>query len=140
MPLWDITLPVHAAVPPWPGDIPFSRELSCSIDNGDECNVSNLQFCSHFGTHLDVPFHFEPDGIKLDEIPIDVLIGPVLVHEVSSRDLITVDDLPSNIHQYQRIIFKTNNTSFIADETFHEEFVSLSREVAQVLVDHHYVL
>lgn len=135
MKLWDITLPLHAKQPPWPGDVPFTAEPSSSTAQGDECNVSKLQFSSHFATHLDAPFHFEHNGMKLDAVPVDVFMGPALVHEVSSQTLIEVDDLPENLSQYQRIIFKTKNTSYIADETFHKDYIALSNEAAQVLVE-----
>jgi len=132
MALWDISLPLKPETPPWPGDVPFSREFSQSIDQGDECNVSLLAMNSHFATHLDAPYHFEEDGASVDKIPLGVLIGPVLVHEVDSKDLILPPHLPP-LDGVERLIFKTPNTSFIADSHFHCEYASLSLEAAKIL-------
>lgn len=134
MKVWDITLPLHPNHQPWPGDIPFSHTLSNSTARGDECNVSELHLSSHFGTHLDAPFHFEPDGMTLEQLPLETLMGPVLVHEVSSFPLIQPNDLP-DLFNTTRIIFKTCNTNYISDETFHTDFVALSNEAAMALVE-----
>jgi len=45
----------------------------------------------HGGTHLDAPFHFSREGMTVEEIPIDRLIGPAVVVDVS--DHVTPDYL-----------------------------------------------
>jgi len=40
----------------------------------------------HTGTHVDVPFHFDPDGPTLDKVPIDRFIGEARLLDVSDRD------------------------------------------------------
>ncbi len=134
MRFWDLTLPLHPNHPPWPGDMPFTHALASSTARGDECNVSRLELSSHFGTHLDAPFHFEHDGITLEQLSIETLIGPALVHEVSSAPLIMPDDLP-HLDGIKRIIFKTHNTQYIADGIFREDFTALSDEAAKLLVE-----
>jgi kynurenine formamidase len=51
----------------------------------------------HGGTHLDAPMHFARGGQATDEIPIERLIGPAAVVDVSAKAepdyLVTVDDL-----------------------------------------------
>ncbi|MEW6234151.1 MAG: cyclase family protein [Candidatus Omnitrophota bacterium] len=132
MALWDISLSLRSELPPWPGDIPFSRKFSQSISQGDKCNVSLLTMNSHFATHLDAPYHIVENGAAVDEIPLDVLIGPVLVHEVDCRDLILPPHLPS-LDGVERLIFKTPNSSFIADSQFHCDYASMSLEAAKIL-------
>src|ERR1700730_7456200 len=34
---------------------------------------------THIGTHADAPRHFIPNGRTIDEVPLDVLIGPATV-------------------------------------------------------------
>ena len=36
---------------------------------GDSCNTTNLTFPNHSGTHIDLPFHFNPDGKTLNDYP-----------------------------------------------------------------------
>jgi kynurenine formamidase len=45
----------------------------------DPLNVTELQMVCHFGTHVDAPRHFIPDGPAFDEIPIDRLCGSGVV-------------------------------------------------------------
>lgn len=61
---------------------------------------SAYQFCSaeHGGTHLDAPVHFSAGKHTVDQVPVDQLIGPAIVIDVSEqaladRDyLITIED------------------------------------------------
>ena len=37
----------------------------------------------HAGTHIDAPYHFDPDGARVHEVPLEQLVGPALVLDVS---------------------------------------------------------
>ena len=39
------------------------------ISNGDSCNTMNITFPNHSGTHIDLPCHFDPNGISLSDYP-----------------------------------------------------------------------
>ena len=39
------------------------------IEIGDSCNTSNLSFPNHSGTHIDFPYHFNPDGKTVNDFP-----------------------------------------------------------------------
>jgi kynurenine formamidase len=45
----------------------------------DPLNVTEIHMVCHFGTHIDAPCHFIPDGPALHEIPLDRLYGPGVV-------------------------------------------------------------
>ena len=61
----------------------------------------------HGGTHLDAPFHFFRGGMKADEIPLDRLIAPAVVVDVSDQAtpdyLISTADLESWEVEHGRI-------------------------------------
>jgi len=42
-------------------------------------NLTEIQMVCHFGTHVDAPCHFIPDGPAFHEIPLDRLHGPGVV-------------------------------------------------------------
>jgi len=134
MSLYDITLPIRPDMPPWPGDAPFLQAITSAIMGGDSCNVSHLSIGSHFGTHIDAPYHFEDEGIRLDQIPLDVLIGPTLVHQVDASDVITTEDLP-DLSNIDRILFKTSNCRYIGDVEFHTNYISVGLDAAQALTE-----
>jgi arylformamidase len=37
----------------------------------------------HAGTHIDAPYHFDPNGARVHELPLDQLVGPALVLDLS---------------------------------------------------------
>ena len=55
----------------------------------------------HTGTHVDAPLHFSATGIAADEIPLDSLIAPAVVIDISGQAesnhdyRLTVDDVNS---------------------------------------------
>lgn len=44
-----------------------------------------LDIAEHCGTHLDAPLHFTEGGKAVDEIPLDQLIGPLVVIDIGAR-------------------------------------------------------
>ena len=57
----------------------------------------NISLAEHGGTRLDAPIHFSRGGMSSEQIPLDRLIAPVVVVDVSARatpdHLIEVSDL-----------------------------------------------
>jgi len=44
------------------------------ISHGDSCNTMSLTLPNHSGTHIDAPFHFNPNGKKITDYPPDFWI------------------------------------------------------------------
>jgi len=40
-----------------------------AINKGDSCNTTNLSFPNHSGTHIDFPYHFNPEGKAINDYP-----------------------------------------------------------------------
>lgn len=70
--MWDLTQPLDARTPHFPGDPPFRRE---SIPDQEPWRVSRLSMSAHSGTHLDAPLHRIADGAAIDDIPLSRLTG-----------------------------------------------------------------
>jgi kynurenine formamidase len=59
-------------------------------------NVSFLEICTHAGTHIDVPFHIDPEGLTVDAVKIsDFIFDNPLFIECPKNDYekITEEDL-----------------------------------------------
>jgi len=82
MKITDITRPIAADMPVYSGDPEVVFENVKSIVSGNSCNLTRLSFGSHTSTHMDAPLHFIQDGLPVDEIPLDTLIGSASVMEV----------------------------------------------------------
>ena len=85
----------------WPTAKPFKLETVFEGFTTKGYYYSAYQFSAaeHGGTHIDAPVHFAVGKRTLDQIPVDQLIGPAIVIEVSKKALnnrdyqISVDDL-----------------------------------------------
>ena len=62
MKLIDVTVPLDADLPVYPGNTPFVLEPIKRIARGDSSNVSTLHMSAHAGTHVDAPRHFFDAG------------------------------------------------------------------------------
>lgn len=137
MKLYDVSLPISENLPVWPGDPAISMSLSQSLRKGDETNVTYLGLSAHTGTHIDAPSHLEPEGIGIDQLPLDVLIGPCRLVDLShlnvpiDRSLLEKLDLKD----VNRILFKTRNSKLWEnnDPAFHKDYVSLTTDGAEYL-------
>ena len=80
----DISRPVGADTPVWPGDPAVRVEPVARLEAGDPAAVSRLVLGTHTGTHVDPPAHFVPGGATVDQLPLDVLVGPALVTDAAT--------------------------------------------------------
>jgi kynurenine formamidase len=80
----DLSVPVDASTVVYPGD-PVPRYEVHSTIEGNGFNLLSIHLGSQSGTHLDAPYHFEPDGARIDEVPLALCVGPGVV--VDATDL-----------------------------------------------------
>lgn len=103
----DITLPFSDRLPVWPGDAPVTVTRSTGVPT-----VSELRMSSHVGTHVDAPSHFLPQGLTLDQLPLDMLIGPTWVAHIPRAKMITAGlldrcHIPVGV---ERLLLRTDNS------------------------------
>jgi arylformamidase len=88
---------------------------------------------------MDAPSHFIENGKTIEELNLDVLVGPATVVDLYGRPVITAADLrgldlPAGT---SRILLKTDNTAkrLIFDTAFHRDYVGVAPDAAQWMVD-----
>lgn len=87
--LWDISPPVHAGSPVFPGDTPYSQQWSANIGPGCPVNVSALTLSPHVGAHADAPLHYDPAGQAVGELDLSPYLGPCrVIHAIACGPLI----------------------------------------------------
>ncbi len=79
----DLSVPVDAGTTVYPGDPRPSFEVHSTIEH-EGFNLLEIHLGSQSGTHVDAPFHFEPTGLRIDEVPIDRFTGPGVVVDATS--------------------------------------------------------
>ena len=139
MKIVDISLPLSSKLPVWPGDSSVVLERYRELSKGDSSNDTRLACSVHSGTHVDAPLHFIENGAAVEQLSLDVLMGPAVVVELPEIDVITPDQLeaqklPPNT---QRLLIKTKNSHLWdhPDHKFNPEFVALSAASADWIVD-----
>jgi arylformamidase len=138
--LIDISVAVSPDLPTWPGSPDISLERRLNLDKGDIANDTTIQFSVHTGTHVDAPSHFVPDGYTVEQMPLDMLVGEALVVDLSHVDVVTPAvlealNLPAGT---QRLLIRTRNSQLWEHQVkdFQTDFVALTAEAAQWVVDH----
>ena len=139
MRIYDVSVPLSANTPTYPGDPGIEIKQWLRLVNGDAANVSLMNFGLHSGTHVDAPAHFIEGGAKVDALPLESLVGEAEV--VAVADNIAVIDesfVAANCASgSQRILFKTRNSAFWDDtkQGFREDYVSIDPAAARWLVE-----
>ncbi|RYY86369.1 MAG: arylformamidase [Comamonadaceae bacterium] len=92
--LWDISPPVHAGTPVFPGDTPYSQQWAAQIGPGCPVNVSSVTTTPHAGAHADAPLHYDPDGAAIGAVDLHPYLGPCrVIHAIGRGPLLHWDDL-----------------------------------------------
>ncbi|OOR22260.1 arylformamidase [Bacillus cereus] len=106
----DISQPLNNDIATWPGDTPFSYEVSWSKEDSGSVNVGKLTMSIHTGTHIDAPFHFDNDGKKVLDLDIHVYVGAARVIDVSGLESIGKKELERfKLEGVERLLLRTSS-------------------------------
>jgi arylformamidase len=137
--IYDVSVPISARTPTYPGDPGIEIRDWLSLENGDAANVSALCFGAHTGTHVDAPAHFIKGAPQLQSLDLHTLIGGVQVIELP-HDVMAIEasHLAAGVDKgAQRILFKTRNSEFWneTDGQFHTDYTYISPAAARKLIE-----
>jgi arylformamidase len=134
--VFDISVPVRNGGPVYPGNPPIQIEPYSELSKGKSSNLSSISIGSHTGTHVDAPHHFFDGAPRVDELPLDVLIGPARVFEFG-KDVMSVTAAmleAQKLDGVTRVLIHTRNSSFVNDPGFHPDFTFVAPDAAEYLV------
>ncbi|MBM7587870.1 arylformamidase [Bacillus pakistanensis] len=126
MKIIDISQKLHHGTPVWPGDTPYSFQLNWTKEQTGSVNVGQLTMSTHTGTHIDAPYHFDHNGKKVADLPLERFIGPALVVNVSGKTSIGAEDVQHlDLTEISKLLLKTssweNKSEFPSEITFLQE-------------------
>ena len=134
--LLDVSVPLRQGLPTYPNNPTFELQPIQRIADGGSANVSRLVMGTHSGTHVDAPFHFFDDGIGVDELSLELLIGRARVVDIKSRGGISAEHLEAaDLREDLRVLFRTPNSALWNSDTFHEDYAHLTDSGARYLVE-----
>lgn len=124
--LVDLTQPLGPATILWPGSTPFTATVVADFDTHGGY-ARELQVPEHAGTHLDAPLHFSPTGAGTSELPLAVLVRPVMkldlrdrvggdpAYEISAADLADAEMVSGSIPADVAVLVHTGWDAYVDD-------------------------
>jgi arylformamidase len=98
--LWDISPPVNASTPVFPGDTAYAQQWVARIEPGCPVNVSAITLSPHVGAHADAPLHYDPSGAAIGAVELDAFLGPCrVIHAIGCGPLVRPEHLAHALDQ-----------------------------------------
>jgi arylformamidase len=141
MKIIDLSLPIEEGMMTFPTHWHPVVEITILGRHGIEGRETRkIVLGTHVGTHADAPRHFIPNGGTIDNVPLDVLIGPATVVDFTGcapLQEITVASLKQKLNNQvpERLILRTGWSDYFGNLKFYNEYPFLSEEAAQWLVE-----
>jgi len=136
----DLSHHLRNGMPVYPDDPLPSFESYATLEK-EGVNLTRLTMGSHTGTHLDAPRHFIQDGIGIDMIPIDKMIGEAYVAGLSRKPIgsgITSEDLllelEGKVGPDDMVVCYTGCSEHWGDNSVSRNYTYLTRDAADYLV------
>jgi arylformamidase len=141
MKIIDLSLPIEAGMMTFPTHWHPVVEVTILGRHGVEGRETRkLVLGTHIGTHADAPRHFIPNGKGIDEVSLEVLIGPATVVDFtgcSPLQEIDVSDLKQRLTGKipARLILRTGWSEYFGNMKFYNEYPFFTENAAQWMVD-----
>jgi len=133
--LWDISPPVHAGSPVFPGDTPYRQEWVARIGPGCPVNVSTLTLSPHTGAHADAPLHYDDAGATAGALALAPYLGRCrVIHAVGCGPLVRWVHIEHALHQLPpRVLVRS--CAKAAVERWDEHLTAYDAETVERLAD-----
>ncbi len=143
--LIDLTLTLGSdRVIPVPGLIGVCTEPLHTHESHARSNTK-LTLATHIGTHVDAPYHFHPDGVTVENMPLNRYMGPALLLDLrqvakgltplSVADLQHAGGTPAAVRDKIVVLFTGWAAAESGDIRFYSQGPYLSNEGAEYLAD-----
>ncbi len=135
----DISIEISPQTVLWENDPRINIESVQKIKEGAEFGVTRLEMGVHNGSHIDAPSHFIEKGKSVDQIPLEVLVGPAQVIEIDdSIHQITAQVLKNAkiTISIKKVLLKTRNSKYwhTKSNEFKRDFAGIVSNGAEYLV------
>ena len=133
----DLTHTLENGMPTFPGDRPKPRIITRSET---QFTISEIHLGTHYGTHIDAPRHFLPDGKSIADFSVDRFTGAALClrHDSAGSIALHLDDkdieLIRNFNP-QWLILRTRFDRFWGKPNYFRGYPYLTVEFAQQIID-----
>ena len=92
--LWDISPPIAADSPLFPGDTAYSQQWTATIAPNCPVNLSAITMSPHIGAHADAPLHYGAGAATIGQVSLDPYLGPCrVIHAIGCGPLVRPEHL-----------------------------------------------
>lgn len=93
---------------------------------------------THTGTHMDAPYHFDPTGIKIDEVPAERFVADAILLDIGkkAKEYVTSDDIKrsgADINKGSVVIIRTGWEKHLPDDDYLSSNPGISKDAAEYL-------
>lgn len=132
MTLIDLSMYLNEETPVYPGDpTPQFTKIAEKAEHG--FSDHNLNFNTHFGTHIDSPWHMLEGAKKLKDFPITTFAGEAIVLDCRGQREITLD--VTEVKSGDIVLLRTDHTKNIHEEDYFTANPIISFKLAERLVE-----
>ena len=130
--IYDLTMMLDERTPMFP-QCPkqIIKQVATIADKG--WNETQITCSSHFGTHMDAPFHMLEEGKKLTDFPVDKFFGSAVVIDVRGKQEIDAD--LGLVQKDDIVFFCTGHAANAYRTTYYESNPVLAPALAERLVE-----
>lgn len=136
----DLTYPIHEGMTTFPTHWhPFVEISQLGRHGIENRETRKLVLGTHTGTHVDAPRHFIPGGATIDQVPLEVLVGPAEVIDFSHCTALQefgVEDFKRQLgdRNPKRLIVRFDWSKYWGDMRYYTEQPYLSEAACEWLV------
>ena len=136
----DLSLTISESIPSFPGS-PTPQFIDWSNLKEDGYNLELLFLSSHTGTHLDAPYHFVKNGLKINQIPLERLVGKGIIIKlkkskntpITKSDIIQFEKKNGTIPNHSSVFFYTGWQKNLKKQNYFTENPGLDTSSANYL-------
>jgi arylformamidase len=138
--LVDLSVPLEEDMPGFPGYPGFEHEPLQTYEADGKLS-HRFSTPTHQGTHIDAPAHFIPDGETIDDLPLDLFVGPARVVDLREHrgEPITAEHLADAVPGLDpgaRVVLLTGDVDAkFSGPAFFEDAAVLTSSAAEWLLD-----
>ncbi len=137
----DLTLPIYEGMQTFPVHWhPVVEITQLGRLDVEARETRKMVLGTHTGTHMDAPRHFIEGGKTIDEVSLDILVGPAFIcdfsHAGKFKELMVRDfeEIMGN-NRPQRVIMRFDWSDHYNSDSYYSDHPFISADVAQWLVD-----
>lgn len=146
----DLSRPIHTNMPVFP--LVAKTYVGVYVGHMDSLRPGNISSQSnifmmsdHAGTHIDAPLHFNPDGKGIDQMVLDLMVGPAVMQDFSSKrsgDSVSVQDVKNrfdtikvNPRDLKYVLFRTGAAEYYNTDQYWSYYLEIHVDTVEWLLD-----